>query len=150
MRAEIAVDGLSTMRDAVSGQAFAKVPHDGRLAVPLDFKPHAVRAFGVDSANAKLTAWKNQPVADTDLVHVRTVIADAEKLLTNKTLSARLPTADRAFLTGQIAAANAALASQRTALAWSVVSHWRFWSPARTQMDRRTPALRKLTLHPAQ
>jgi len=38
----------------------------------------------VDSVAAKLHGWKNRPVDETELDHARAVIADAEKLLTDK------------------------------------------------------------------
>jgi len=133
LRAEVYVEKGVPVRDAVNSNLIAENKTGGHSVVPLDLNPYEVRAFRVDDTKAKLAGWKNQPVSDAECAHARGVIADAEKLLMNKAFTTRLPTADRAFLTERIAAANEALASQHTALAWSIVSDWRFWSLARTQ-----------------
>ena len=133
LRAEVYVANGAPVRDAVSGKLIAENKTGGHSIVALELKPYEVRAFRVDSATAKLHGWKNQPVPERDLAHARAVIADAEKLLANKTLVTRLPATDSDFLTHAIASANQALASQHTALAWAIVSDSRFWSLARTQ-----------------
>jgi len=133
LQAEVYVTGANGIHDAPSGAIAAESAANGNTILPLKLKPYEVRAFRVDVTSAKLHGWKHLPVDETELAHTRAVIADAEKLLADKAYKARLPDADREFLTAQIAAANAALTSQQIAKAWSIVSDWRFWSLARTQ-----------------
>jgi len=133
LQAEVYVTGANGIHDATSGAVAAESAANGNTILPLTLKPYEVRVYRVDSATAKLHRWKNRPVDETELDHTRAVIADAQKLLTDKAYIARLPDADRKFLTTRIAAANTALASQHIAKAWSLVSDSRFWSLARTQ-----------------
>lgn len=127
LRAEVQVHG-ATVRDGVSGRSVAA---PGGIA--LDLKPYEVRAFVVDDGNAKLTGWKNQPIAEADLGHLRGVLAAAEAILADRSRAARVLGDEHEFLTKQIAEAKAALASQRVAKAWSLVTDWRFWTNTRTR-----------------
>ena len=133
LQAEVHVTGANGIHDATSTALVAAIIANGKTILPLKLKPYEVRAFRVDSATAKLQGWKNEAVPEIELAHTRAVIADAEKLLNDRAFNARLPNADREFLTAQIAAANIALTSQHIAKAWSLVSDSRFWSLARTQ-----------------
>ena len=133
LQAEIYVTGANGIHDATSTALVAAIIANGKTILPLNLKPYEVRACRVDNATAKLQGWKNEAVPEIELAHTRAVIADAEKLLNDKAYNARLPSADREFLTAQMAAANTALASQHIEKAWSLVSDSRFWSLARTQ-----------------
>jgi hypothetical protein len=134
IRAEVYVEKGAPVRDAVSGNIIAENKNGGHSIVPLDLKPYEVRAFVVNDSRAKLAGWKNQPIAEPDLAHLRTVLADAEQTLADKSRAARLPPAEREFMAQQIAAVKAALASQEIAKGWSLITDWRFWTDTRTRI----------------
>jgi hypothetical protein len=134
LRAEVYVEKGVPVRDAVSGKLIAENKTDGHSIVPLDLKPYEVRAFVVDTATAKLAGWKNQPIAEPDLTHLRSVLADAEQLLTDKSRAAKLSAEEREFLTKQTAEIKTALDSQQIAKAWSLITDWRFWTDTRTRI----------------
>jgi len=128
LRAEVMVPG-ATVRDAVSGRSSAS---PGGIA--LDLKPFEVRALVVDHASAKLADWKNVPVADADLAHLRGLIAEAEAITTTPARAAKLLPEERDFITRQAAEAKAALAAQQIAKAWALVTDWRFFTNLRTRV----------------
>jgi hypothetical protein len=122
------------VHDAVSSKLIAENKTGGHSIVPLDLNPYEVRAFVVDDANAKLAGWKNQPIAEPDLAHLRSVLTDAEQILADKSRAARLLPAERDFMAQQLTAAKAALASQEIAKGWSLITDWRFWTDTRTRI----------------
>ncbi len=128
LRAEVIVQG-GIVRDAVNGSSAA-----GPGGIALDLKPYEVRAFVVNESSAKLAGWKNQPIAEADLAHIRNVIADAEAILANKSRAAKLLPEEREFMAKQITEIKAALAAQSIAKAWSLVTDSRFWTDTRTRM----------------
>jgi len=128
LRAEVMVPG-ATVRDAVSGRSSAS---PGGIA--LDLKPFEVRALVVDHASAELAGWKNVPVADADLAHLRGLIAEAEAITTTPARAAKLLPEERDFITRQAAEAKAALAAQQIAKAWALVTDWRFFTNLRTRV----------------
>jgi len=105
-------------------------------AFSLDLKPYEVRAFQAP-ASVKLTRVQTEPPAEIDLAHLHQILADAEKLLTNRTLAARVlrePT-DRTFVEQILTAAKAALSVKQPAKAWSLVTQPRFWILTRTKFE---------------
>jgi hypothetical protein len=85
----------------------------------------------------KLTRVQTEPPAEIDLAHLHQILVDAEKLLTNRTLAARVlrePT-DRAFVEQTLTAAKAALSVKQPAKAWSLVTQPRFWILTRTKFE---------------
>jgi hypothetical protein len=125
LRAEVHVSG-GTVRDAATGRSAT-----GSGGLALELKPYEVRAFVVDATTAKLTGWKTHPVAETDLAHLKGVLADAEAILADQTRARRLLVEDQEFMAQQIAHIRIALAKQEVARAWSLVTDWRFWTKTR-------------------
>jgi len=80
---------------------------------------------------------QTEPPAEIDLAHLHQILADAEKLLTNRTLAARIlrEPADRTFVEQTLTAAKAALTARQPAKAWSLVTQPRFWILTRTKFE---------------
>ncbi len=108
----------------------------------VNLKPYEVRDFHAPAA-VKLTAWSTQPTAESDLTHLRTVLAEAEELLANRSRAARLLAAEREFMAQQITAIKAALSARQIAKAWSLATDSHFWINTRTRM---VPMREKVTI----
>ena len=114
--------------DLVSGQAVTLVTGDGATALPVSLAPFGLAAFRVDARRVAVPGYSTSPISAAELSHMEGIMGRVSELLADEAASAKLSEDDRAFLTDTLGKAKQALQEQKVARAWSLLTHWRFWS----------------------
>ena len=136
IKGTVTLDRVSSVHDPVTGQAVAARVANGKTVVPIELKGYGVAAFRVtggasrprtDLAGVRIRSWRNDPVPDEDLAHLRGIIADVRRLLAAPKIAATISETDRTFLAEATVRAEASLADGRYAEAWLQLRNWRLW-----------------------
>lgn len=117
---------------------------EGKTIVPVDLKGFGVAAFVARGlsvvrrplSGVRIASWTNEPIVAADLKHMEDLLGKADKYLADERVCQAITVADRVFMRGVAAEAHAALEAGSAALAWSLITQGRFWSPLFDQLDR--------------
>ena len=124
----IEVAGATAVMELASGREVASARTRGSVQVQVSLPPFGVSAFRADSAEAKLVSWQTKPVAAKHLSHMHSLVQRAQAGLDGVSLAGVLLPDEIEFLRASTTAARQALSEGKYALAWSAVTHWRFWT----------------------
>ena len=135
----VEVEGATVVVELASGREVASARPRGSVQVQVSLPPFGVSAFRADSAEAKLVSWQTKPVAAEHLSHMRSLVQRAQAGLNEAPLAGVLLPDEVEFLRASTATARQALAEGKYALAWSTVTHWRFWTLLKL-LEKGTPS----------
>ncbi len=93
----------------------------------MSLTPFELIAFRVNSSRLDITAYETDPMATQELARLEGVLDRAEELLADPEVKLSLSVADRKFVEETIAEAREAIENREYALAWSLITHHRFW-----------------------
>jgi hypothetical protein len=128
IRGRIVVSGDGDVTSVPSGMQIETAITGGQRTIAFDLPPYGVVAYRIASAQATIESWSNEPIADSELAHIRSLL-DTADIAVKRPLARRKLTEDEiAFVQQTIREARAELESGRCASAWSRVVDWRFWT----------------------
>jgi hypothetical protein len=136
IRGTVALENGGAVVDLTTGGRIDARLEGEMTVVPVALEPYGISAYRVDDARAKVVSWGTNPVAKDDLTHMREILDRAESLLTDPRVVKALPEGDRKLVRDSIESARADLADGQYARAWSTITHWRFWTLVRQEMER--------------
>jgi len=135
IKGTVSLENAARVRDLATGRPADARREGSRVLVPVALEPYGISAYRVEDGRAKVVSWETQAVAAADLAHVHSILDRAPGLLDDPRASAALSEDDRGFVKRSVAAAKADLSAGQYARAWSTVTHWRFWSLLRENME---------------
>jgi len=136
IRGSITLDAPGQVQDLVSGQPVVPEEIGGKVSLPVSLRPYGVKAYASDSPRARIVAWQTEPVAERDLQHLRSFIREAESALGDLVLSRLLPPQIQDTVRESAEAAAKHLNAGRYAQAWSVLTHWKFWTLLHNEVSK--------------
>ncbi len=104
-----------------------KAAGPGNSAVNLNLTPYGLAAFKVDSPNLEITGFTTEKIAPDELKYMTDIVARVKKLMADPAASLALAPRDARFMEKSLNKIEAALAKNDYALAWSLITYYKFW-----------------------
>ena len=134
VKGHVTLKAASRVRNLLDGSAAKVTQRGGQSVVALELKPYSVAAFEAQGRDAKLTAWRNEPIPAAELAHALG-IADLAKTLLDGDARIVLTDEQAAYMERQTAAARECLGRGLAAKAWRILTHWRYWWILRQRLE---------------
>ena len=93
----------------------------------MSLTPFGLVAFRVNSPKLAITAYETEPIADQELTRLKGILERVEELLANPEARLSLSMPDRKFMKETTVKIREAIEKQEYGLAWSLMTHHRFW-----------------------
>ena len=100
---------------------------DAVRTVKFSLEPFGIAAWQANSGSVKITGWKNNPVPDTELAHMRNIITKAKNLLKLSGIEKYLGKEDFLLLKNSTKKAEQAINAGRYAEAWITITNAFYW-----------------------
>ncbi len=150
IRGEVVLNAKVAVQRAFDGRPAETRAVGGHTVVPISLGPYGLASFRIPAANAgagasplEIVAWTNAPLPESELAHMRGIVAAVRGLLADPASALALPRADRDYLRAVCGLAETLIAAGGYAAAWSELTHWRIWElwqqvlvPAKTRSAR--------------
>ena len=116
------------VREVPSGEPVKTTARNGQVELPLRLAPFGLAAYRVDSPGLAVTGYTTEPMAPEELARLERIPDRVQKLLADPAARLSLSLADRRFMEATLAGVRGAMDEGRYALAWSRITHCRFWT----------------------
>ncbi len=101
---------------------------DGKTIVPIELKPYGMAAFKVQGRRTVVEAWRNEPLDESDLAHMRGIMRTVRELLDDPNTALALTRENRDFMRAVLARAEEYLQADEYAACWAELTDGRFWT----------------------
>ena len=125
-RLELETDGQVT--EVPGGRPAAAAPPDGKLELPVSLTPFGLAAYRVSSPGLAVTRYTTEPMAAEELARLEKIPDRVERLLADPQVRLSLSLADRGLMKETLTRVRRAIDDGRYALAWSLMTDYRFWT----------------------
>ncbi len=92
-----------------------------------DLKPFGIKAFKATTSNGGINSYGIEPLSDTNLNHMRTLISLVKDAYPKVASSMGFSSADEAFIISSANQAEQDLANGNYVSAWHTLTNWKYW-----------------------
>lgn len=124
---------------ASAAEANAKAS-SGTLTLPIRLKPYSLAAYKTNDKTAAILSYQTEPLSAPDLAHLAGILSRVKALLAKPEARVALTMDEVTLMTESVRSAEAALAHQRYAEAWALVTDHRFWITWKDHLEKAASA----------
>ena len=141
IQAEVQLRTSGTVYDLVTGKKVKLSDRSGKKTLSLSLEPYGLVGYRVDSPHLEIVSYTTGSMSEQERKFMEDIMQRVEALLDQPEVKLVLPPEDRDFMGTTTEKARENLLDGNYARAWSLVSHWKFWSLWKDFLERAAGAV---------
>ena len=122
------MSALPEVYDLVTGEKVQIQERGGNRKLAVSLAPYGIVAYRVPFQRFEIESYQTGQISASELSHMQNILDRVSELISAEAAKSELSVEDQQFVGDTLNKAQQALEQKRYALAWSLMTNWRFWS----------------------